>query len=59
MNVGISSMTEFVVFADMSSHNEESVGVQAVAREVRTDSVGERRTGEHGPKSSAMLETEV
>ena len=52
-------MMESVVFVDMSSHTEESVGVQAVAREVGTDSVGERRTEEHGLKSSAMLETEV
>jgi hypothetical protein len=43
----------------VSSHTKELVGVHASAIEVRINGIGERQTGEQGPKSSAMLETEV
>ena len=45
------------VSAHVSSH-KESTSMQATAREAMIDGVGERRIGEHGPKSSGTSGTE-
>jgi len=47
------------MMAHVSSHTKESAGAHASTIEARIDGIGERQTGELGPKSSAMLETEV
>jgi len=45
--------------AHVSSHTKESAGAHASTIEARIDGIGERQTGELGPKSSATLETKV